>query len=178
MRITRKVAKFLTTQDYTSLEKIEGVLLVEIKRFVGEDGAFSEVVRIKKGKVIWPPEFSFFEVKQVNYSSILPKTVKAWHLHLKQDEIWFVHPEGQIIAGLWDLREKSKTADLKMRLVLGGGKAHLLYIPRGVAHGLSNPYQKSCQMTYLVNNYFTGEDEKRLPYDFGVEKDFWQIKKG
>lgn len=178
MKIIKKAQKILTTQDYTPSLTIEGVLLLEIRRFIGEDGAFSEIVRLKRGRIIQPKELSFFGVKQINHSQVLPKTVKAWHLHLNQDEIWFVHPEGRLIGGLLDLREGSKTKSVKMRLVLGGGKAHLLYIPRGVAHGLSNPYLASVTMTYLVNNYFDGSDEKRLPPTFGVEKDFWKIKKG
>jgi dTDP-4-dehydrorhamnose 3,5-epimerase-like enzyme len=178
MRIVKQAEKLLTNQDYTPSLKIEGVSLLEIKRFIGEDGVFAEVVRVKKGKIIQPEAFSFFEVKQVNYSQVLPKIVKAWHLHLGQDEIWFVHPEGRLIGGLLDLREDSKTKNLKMRVILGGGKAHLLYIPRGVAHGLSNPYLAPASMTYLVNNYFNGSDEKRLPSNFGVEEDFWEIKKG
>lgn len=177
MKIIREAKKLLVTQDYRPQRSIDGVFLVEIKRFVSEDGDFWEVVRIKNGKIIQPKELSFFTVKQINYSQILPGTIKAWHLHFHQDEIWFVPPEGRLIVGLLDLRENSRTRRLTMRLVLGV-RSCLLYIPRGVAHGLANPYLSSVRMTYLVNNYFDGKDEKRLPYDFAVEENFWAVQRG
>lgn len=178
MKIVKKAANILRQQNYEQPPIIEGVKLVELKRFSGDDGAFNEVVRTEEGRVVTPDQLKGFSVLQVNHSLVVPGVVKAWHLHLKQDEVWFVHPEGSLIAGLLDLREESKTKELIMRLNLGRGKASLLYIPAGVAHGLANPYPQEATMTYLVNNHFDGTDEKRLPFDFMVGKDFWEIKKG
>ena len=89
-----------------------------------------------------------------------------------------MHPKGKAIVGLLDLRKGSKTAGQSMRVSAGDGKTFLLYIPRGVAHGLSNPYQEEVSMNYLVNSWFDGSDEKRLPYDFLVGKEFWEVEKG
>lgn len=176
--LTPAVQKVLSVQSYAKKLLIEGVRLVELKRFTGEDGAFLETCRLENGKLVVPEELKGFELKQVNHSVAVPGTVKAWHLHFNQDEVWFIHPEGTLIAGLLDVRDGSKTKDQSMRFSLGNGRANLLYIPRGVAHGLSNPYAKPASMTYLVNNHFDGSDEHRLPPIFGVEPDFWQIKKG
>jgi len=178
LKIIEQVKKISTKQDYSPQEKIKDVKIVEIKRFVGEDGAFNEVVRAEKGKVTSPEEFKGFEIEQINHSVVVPGTVKAWHFHYFQDEIWFIHPEGKLIVGLLDIRKESPTTGKKMRLVLGDGKAYLLFIPRGVAHGLANPYSRPAAMTYLVNNWFDGSDEWRLPWNYQVEDDFWQIKKG
>lgn len=177
-KIIEQAKKISTKQDYSPKRLVEGVEIIEIKRFVGEDGAFNEVVRLKEGKVILPKELKGFEVRQVNYSRVVPQTIKAWHYHQKQDEIWFVHPESKVIVGLLDLREKSSTCRFYTKIALGDGKAHLLYIPRGVAHGLSNPYPWEATMTYLVNNWFDGTDEWRLPYDFIVGRKFWEVEKG
>ena len=166
-------------QDYSPKKFIEGIKLTEVKRFTGEDGSFNEIVRLdQKGSVVVPDELAGFVIRQINHSRVVPGTVKAWHFHYQQDEIWFIHPEAKVIVGLLDLREGSKTKKLSMKLSLGDGRTYLVYIPRGVAHGLSNPYQKEATMTYLVNNWFNGEDEQRLPYDFLVGKEFWEIEKG
>ena len=178
MKLIASVQKKACVQDYSKPKVIEGVKLVEIKRFIGEDGAFSEIVRINRGKVVAPQELAGFEVRQLNHSLVVAGTVKAWHFHHHQDEIWFIHPSSQLIVGLLDIRAQSKTARITMRLALGNGRAHLLFIPRGVAHGLANPYFRSATMTYLVNNWFDGTDEWRLPFDFQVGEEFWRIRKG
>ncbi len=180
MKLTSEAEKVLFRQSYEKTSVVDGVRVVEIKRFTGEDGAFSEIVRIEDGLLVQPQDLVDlrFEVRQVNHGLVVPGTLKAWHLHGEQDEIWFVHPEARVIVGLLDVREGSKTERTAMRLSLGSGKAHLVYIPRGVAHGLANPYPEQATMTYLVNNWFNGEDELRLPVNFGVEPDFWEIRKG
>lgn len=170
--------RLLAVQSYTAPKVIDGVKIVELRRFTAEDGAFAEVVHAEKGVLTKPEELKGFEIKQMNHSLAVPGTVKAWHLHFEQDEIWFVHPEAALILGLLDVRKNSKTAEKTMRLCLGRGKAQLVFIPRGVAHGLSNPFGEPAAMTYLVNNHFNGSDERRLPADFGVRADFWQLAKG
>lgn len=178
MNIISKAKEKTSKQDYSSQEIIEGVRVVELKRFTGEDGSFNELVRLEGGKVVQPEEVKRFEIKQINHSRVVPGTVKAWHWHKDQDEIWFIHPESKVIVGLLDIREESKTSKKFMKLSLGDGRAHLVYIPKGVAHGLSNPYNKDATMTYLVNSHFEMEDELRLPFDFIVGDDFWELEEG
>lgn len=177
VKIAEKYEKMLTKQKYSKEGAIEGVKVVEVKNFVVNDGTFNEVVRIENGKISEPKEFKSFEVKQINHSGIVPGTKKSWHLHREQDEIWFVHPSCMAVVGLLDTRETS-SKDKVMRLTLGGGKTTLVYIPRGVAHGVSNPYHELATMTYFVNNHFSSKDELRLPFGTGVSADFWEIKKG
>jgi dTDP-4-dehydrorhamnose 3,5-epimerase len=116
-------------------------------------------------------------VKQVNYSVLQPGTIKAWHLHKHQEDAWFVPPSGRLLVGLLDARQGQGGAS--MRFVLGDGKAQLLLIPRGVAHGVANPFQAPQPMLYLVNQQFSAErpDEHRLPWDL-LGKDFWAIQPG
>ena len=68
-----------------------------------------------------------------------------------------------------------------MRFVLGAGRARLLYIPRGVAHGCANPYRKLMTILYMVNKIWTSDpktnDEYRIDYrEFG--EGFWEVAKG
>ncbi len=174
--IAKEYQPFISVQDYSPKQKIEGVEVVEIKVFTGEDGDFSELARLTpSGKLEGFPDF---QVRQMSRSKVMPKSVKAWHFHLKQDEIQTVLPEDKLIIGLWDLREKSKTKSMTMRLAFGGGKAHWLYIPKGVAHGYMNPFETPATVLYMMNEQFDikNPDEMRMPWD-AMGKEFWELAK-
>ncbi|HSD98875.1 MAG TPA: dTDP-4-dehydrorhamnose 3,5-epimerase family protein [Patescibacteria group bacterium] len=174
--IAKQYQPFVSTQDYSPKQKIDGVEVVEMKVFTGEDGDFSELARLSPdGKL---EEFPHFHIRQISRSLVMPKSVKAWHFHLKQEEIQTVLPGDKLIVGLWDLREKSPTKGQTMRLALGGGKAHWVRIPQGVAHGYMNPFENPATVIYFVSEQFDikNPDEMRLPWDSLGEK-FWEITK-
>lgn len=159
-------------QDYSKKPLIEGVKIVEIRTMVGEDGDFSELIRLSPtGEV---EGFPGFQLRQVNRSKMMPGAIKAWHLHYKQDEIQTVRPEDHLVVGLWDVREKSPTKGTTMKLVLGGGKTHMVLIPKGVAHGYMNVSSKPATIMYFVTEQFdlANPDENRLPWD--SVKGFWE----
>lgn len=174
--IAKEYQPFMSVQDYSPKPKIEGVEVKEMKVFLGEDGDFSELARLTpNGKMEGFPDF---QIRQVSRSLVLPGSIKAWHFHLKQDEIQSVLPGDKLLVGLWDLREKSPTKGQTMRLALGGGKAHWVFIPKGVAHGYMNPYKKAATAIYFVSEQFdiTNPDEMRMPWD-SMGKDFWEVVK-
>ena len=170
--------KLAEREKYEKKPLIKGVRIIEAKHFVTEDGSFAEIVRLKEGGELEIEGLPSFQLRQINHSEAIPGTTKAWHFHLKQDEIWYVEPRGRLIVGLLDLRKDSDTKGEVMRLILGGGRARLLYIPRGVAHGLANRSQETVGMVYLVNRQFDGTDEWRLPPEIEVGEDFWEIQAG
>lgn len=160
------------TQDYSKKPVIEGVEVREIRNMVGEDGDFSELLRLTdSGEAEGYPGF---KVHQINRSKMLSGAIKAWHLHLKQDEIQTVNPENHLVIGLWDVRKDSPTKGQTMKLVFGGGKAHHVFIPRGVAHGYMNVSKKPATIIYFVSEQFNLDDvdEHRLPWD--SVPDFWE----
>lgn len=174
--IAKEYQAFVFTQNYEKKPQIDGVVVKEIRNMVGEDGDFSEILRMDaKGEV---EGFDGFKVAQVNRSKMLPGNIKAWHLHYKQDEIQTVNPEDHLVIGLWDLREDSKTKGLSVKYVFGGGKAQLVYIPKGVAHGYANVSKKPATVLYFVSEHFSLEnpDENRLPWD-SLGKEFWETPK-
>jgi len=163
-------------QDYSKKKLIKGVKIVDVKKFVGEDGTFEELTRInEQGNM---EEFPDFKIKQINRSKLLPGSIKAWHLHYKQEDVWYVPPEDHMILGMWDLRNDSDTKDVKMKVVLGNGTSKLVYVPRGVAHGVVNISKKSGDIWYFVNGQFnfSDQDERRLKWD-AAGADFWEVKK-
>lgn len=167
----------ISVQDYSRKTTIEGVQLIALNSFVDDGGALAEIVRLDdNGNLAVLPEF---KVRQTTWSQMLPGTIKAFHLHYNQEDVWFVMPYDRLLIGLFDVRETSKTYKQTMRFVLGAGKAQILYLPRGVAHGLANPWTQTANMIYFVNQQFNASDpdEQRLPWDT-LGKDFWEIKKG
>lgn len=159
------------TQSYEPKKVIDGVQFVQMKTFLADEGAFGEVMRFSNGELESIPGF---KIAQINRTRLTTGSIKAWHLHFKQDEIWYVLPSSQLVVGLWDVREKSPTKGQAMRVVLGGGQSTLLFIPKGVAHGSANISGKDVEMFYFVDNQFdaSNPDENRIPYD-ALGKEFW-----
>ncbi|HHY67281.1 MAG TPA: hypothetical protein GX517_08815 [Alicyclobacillus sp.] len=169
--------ELVTTQEYGPKPRIEGVQILDLRWFTDDGGAFTELARLdEQGCLAVLPEF---QVRQVNYSVVLPGAVKAWHLHFNQEDVWFIPPTVRLLVGLLDVRTSSPTYRNTMRFVMGAGKAQVLYIPRGVAHGVANIWAQDAYMMYLVNQQFDPEkpDENRLPWDV-LGDSFWQIQKG
>lgn len=166
------IANNVFVQDYSSKTKIDGVQVIDLPRFTTDEGDFSEIIRLNdQGELEVVPGF---KLQQINRTRIFPGSVKAWHVHKKQDEIWYTSPYNQLFVGLWDLRKGSPTEGKTMRVTIGGGKSHLLYIPKGVAHGNANFSNKETELFYFVTQKFNlnEPDELRLHWD-ACGKEFW-----
>lgn len=159
-------------QRYDSHKTIEGVKIINLINNVGEEGDFSEIIKLNDDFEI--NELPGFKIVQINRTKLFPKSVKAWHLHYGQDEIWYVSPSYNLFVGLWDIRDNSATRNLKMRLILGEGNSQLLFIPHGVAHGSANFSSKPVELLYFVNERFnkTNPDEKRINWNI-LGENFW-----
>jgi dTDP-4-dehydrorhamnose 3,5-epimerase len=175
--ISSSVRVKVSTQGYGKKEFIDGVQVSPINRFAGEDGTFEELCRVTDdGKL---EAFPDFQVKQMSRSKLLPNAIKAWHLHFSQEDVWYVAPEDHMLLGLWDVRDNSETKGKTMRVVLGAGRSQLVYIPRGVAHGVANIAPREGNVIYFVNQHFDvkNPDERRLPWDV-CGADFWIPERG
>jgi len=168
----------VTTQVYGRGAGIDGVEIIDLLIMSDEGGDFCEVTRFTpEGTLVCKPDY---RPAQISYSLMEPGTIKAWHLHLKQDDLWFVMPAGRLVVGLLDVRSDSATYRQHMRLTLGAGRARLLVIPRGVAHGVANLQTHStATLIYFTNTAFDPHDpdEHRLPWDTLGEQ-FWTIQPG
>jgi dTDP-4-dehydrorhamnose 3,5-epimerase len=165
-------------QQYGARPPIDGVHLVDLRRFHDDGGSMTELGRLQEGLHRDLPGFT---VRQVNYSEVEPQATKAFHLHLRQTDVWFVPPASKMLVVLGDVRQGSKTEGTVQRLVLGDGTSKLLRIPPGVAHGVRNLGPARGTIVYFVDVQFDPDparcDEGRLPWDhFGPE--VWDVVKG
>jgi dTDP-4-dehydrorhamnose 3,5-epimerase len=167
----------VTTQSYESRPRIDGVETLDLRVFSDEGGDFCEIARLDTdGTLAGVPGY---RPAQISYSLMEPGTIKAWHLHRWQDDLWFISPGARLLIGLLDVREDSPTYRMVMRFVLGADKAQFLYIPRGVAHGVANFGLRPAAVIYFTNRAFDASDpdEHRLPAGT-VGEDFWTVRAG
>jgi dTDP-4-dehydrorhamnose 3,5-epimerase-like enzyme len=177
-RFTDPAQAAYSVQDYTGTPMIEGVEIVQLRRFNDDGGAMTELGRLDGGL---HKDLPGFQVRQVNYSVVEPSAIKAFHLHKRQTDVWYVPPSDKILLVLADVREGSKTKGLVRRIVLGDCNSRLVRIPPGVAHGCKNlRVALPSTIIYFVDVQFSTDttcDEGRLPWDhFGAG--VWEVERG
>lgn len=177
-KIHDKAKAAFFVQEYGASPRIDGVQIVELKRFNDDGGAITELGRLTAGM---HAQLEGFECKQVNYSEMEPGAVKAFHMHHRQTDVWYVPPCDKLLLVLHDCRAGSKTEGTTMRFVLGDGKDRLVRIPPGVAHGAANIGQRTGRIIYMVDLHFSGTpgecDEGRLPWDY-LGAAIWDVVRG
>jgi len=177
VKLLGELKSFFTFQDYGKKPPIDGVAVHVLSRFADDGGSMTELARFTGGV---PDAFPGFTLAQVNYSTIEPSVVKAFHLHHRQTDIWFVPPEDRVVLVLVDVRAGSPTEKRVTKLMLGDGRSILVRIPPGVAHGCRNVGPMPARIVYLTDVHFSavaGEtDEGRLPWDL-VGADIWEPSK-
>lgn len=173
--IGKEIRPTLSVQSYESRPSIAGVRFLDLRTFSDEVGDFCEVVRLTAdGRIRGLEEY---KPAQISFSLVLPGAIKAWHIHFGQDDLWFVPPSDRMLIGLHDLRQGSSSYQMTMRFVLGAGRARMLVIPRGVAHGLANRTSMPATVFYFANRQFDADnpDERRIPFDH-LGAAFWEMK--
>ena len=173
--IDDKYTKLISKQNYSKKEIIDGVMIKELPTFNDDGGSFCEIFKIQDN---FKPFEIDINIKQCSWAVVEPKVVKAFHIHKKQFDLWFVPYTEKILVGLYDLRYDSPTFEKQMRFVLGSGKSQLLFIPREVAHGYANLTNQRQNLFYFTSEYFELEnnDEYRMSWDY-LGTDFWDLKK-
>ena len=177
MKLVSDLKSLFTFQDYGKKPAIDGVVVHALRRLVDDGGSMTELMRVTGGE---PAVFPGFNMAQINYSTLEPKVLKAFHLHNRQTDIWFVPPEDRVVLVLVDVRAGSPTEKTVTKLTLGDGQSLLVRIPPGVAHGCRNVGDKPARIVYMTDVHFSAEpgetDEGRLPWDL-VGAEIWEPSK-
>jgi dTDP-4-dehydrorhamnose 3,5-epimerase len=178
MEVTPDAKRAFHVQTYSAAPAIDGVRVVELTRHADDGGSMTELARLTDGRAAG---LDGFTVRQVNYSEMAPGAIKAFHLHARQTDVWYVPPSDRMLVVLLDVRKGSRTEGARQRVMLGHGASRLLLIPPGVAHGVRNLGEATGRLVYLVDLEFSTEpaacDEGRLPWDF-AGADVWETTRG
>lgn len=136
---------------------IEGVVLRDLVTHADERGFFREIIRVTD-------DFFASGFGQWSHSLMHAGVAKAWHIHKKQTDWWYV-PSGVLKVALHDMRPESPTHRQTMDFLMGDNQpARVVMIPPGVAHGckcLSGP----ASLFYITSNVYDPKDEGRIPHD-------------
>jgi dTDP-4-dehydrorhamnose 3,5-epimerase len=177
VKLSPDLRSLFTFQDYGKKPAIEGVVVQALRRFVEDGGSMTELARVTGGE---PAAFAGFTLAQLNYSTLEPKVLKAFHLHHRQTDVWFVPPEDRVVLVLVDVRAGSPTEKTVTKMMLGDGQSLLVRIPPGVAHGCRNLGDKTARIVYMTDVHFSADpaatDEGRLPWDM-VGAEIWEPSK-
>ncbi len=178
MEFTPEAKRAFQIQAYGPAPSFAGVQIVELKRHHCDGGSMTDLARLVDGR---PEALAGFTLRQINYSELEPDAIKAFHLHLRQADVWYVPPSDRVLVVLVDVREASPTTGTKMRLMLGSGASRLLRIPPGVAHGAKNLGTATGRIIYFTDVHFSPEpgscDEGRLPWDYAGAA-IWDATRG
>ena len=154
MEISGDAKRAFQLQAYGPAPTIEGVAIVPLDRHADDGGSLTELARLTDGRA---EVLAGFTVRQVNYSEVGPGSIKAFHLHTRQTDVWYVPPSDRMLVVLLDVRQGSRTEGTRMRLVLGDGASRLLRIPPGVAHGVRNMAATTGRVIYFTDLQFSAE---------------------
>ena len=135
---------------------IDGVLLLPLTAHPDVRGSFTEVYRSS-----WIPDGK--EFPQSNLSLSHANVLRGLHFHRRQADYWCVL-SGIAFIGLFDMRAGSPTEGRPAGVRVDADEQRFgFYIPPGVAHGFYA--ETEAALLYLVDEYFTGEDEFGIAWD-------------
>lgn len=156
---------------------IDGVKIKELKVWKDkpdlkqnvEPGIFMEVLR--------DDDKLLKQFGQSNFTIAYSGTIKAFHWHKYQDDLWFL-ATGKAAIVLYDQRENSPTKG-ETQVIYGGKDDYkLVLIPVGVVHGYKVLSSDPCLLFYHVTKAYNAKnpDEERIdPFDKTINFDWSSI---
>lgn len=158
--------------------KLDGVLIKELKVWKDkpdlkqdvEPGIFMEVLR--------DDDEMLKKFGQSNFTIAAKNTIKAFHWHKGQDDLWFL-ATGRSAIVLYDKRDDSPTEG-QTEVIYGGTDDYkLILIPVGIVHGYKVLSEEPCLLFYHVTKAYNPEnpDEERIdPFDKEINFDWDSLK--
>ena len=107
--------------------------------------------------------------------SIAPQgTIKAFHHHKYQDDLWFI-ASGKAKIVLYDTRKDSPTFKESQVIEAGENDYKVVLIPIGVAHGYKVLSKEPVILFYHTTKSYDAKnpDEERLAWDY-LGKEIWE----
>jgi dTDP-4-dehydrorhamnose 3,5-epimerase len=163
------IGKVILSRD--SRDLIDGVVVQPFALWPDDRGYFLEVARIRQGLAAGFPA----ESTQVSAALSYPGTIKAFHFHRHQTDLW-VPVAGVLQVALVDLRKKSPTYGARNTLYVGALRPWQILVPPGIGHGYKVIGTEPAVLVYVTNRVYDPQDEGRIPYDDpGIQYD-WETQ--
>jgi len=148
------------------MKMIKGVKIKKLKVY---QDILDQKDKIKPGflmEVLRNDEGLLKKFGQTTFTVAYQGTIKAFHWHKKQDDLWFV-ATGQAWVVLHDLRENSPTKGETQVIMAGKDDYKLILIPQGVAHGYKVLSKEPVLLLYHTTEPYNikSPDEERLAPD-------------
>jgi dTDP-4-dehydrorhamnose 3,5-epimerase len=158
-------------QNPASPDLIDGIRINPVAVWPDDRGYFLEVIRMQQGLAAhFPPETT-----QVSAALSYPGTIKAFHFHKFQTDLW-VPAAGMLQVTLVDLRPESKTFGAKNTIYVGTLRPWQILIPPGVGHGYKVIGESPAMLVYVTNRIYNPADEGRIAYnDPSIQYD-WELQ--
>lgn len=115
---------------------------------------------------------------QTTFTVAHEDTIKAFHCHKEQDDLWFV-ATGKAAVVLFDRREDSPTYGTTQVFTAGADDYKLVLIPAGVVHGYKVVSKDSVLLFYHTTRAYDpgNPDEERIPWnDPSIDFDWNSIR--
>jgi len=131
---------------------------IEVGEKINKPGFLMEVLRTDEGLL---KKFG-----QTTFTKAYSGTIKAFHMHKHQDDLWFV-ASGKAKIVLCDMRKKSRTYKKVQEIISGENEYKLVLIPSGVAHGYQVISKGPVLLFYHTTKPYNknNPDEIRFPYN-------------
>jgi dTDP-4-dehydrorhamnose 3,5-epimerase len=157
-RCQKGIGSLIQKPDHPEL--ISGVIVEPHSIWPDDRGYFMEVLRFGTGLAAEFPA----ESTQVSAALSYPGTIKAFHFHQHQTDLWSP-VTGMLQVALVDLRNSSPTFGMRNTLYIGALRPWQLAIPPGIAHGYKVIGTEPALLVYVTNRFYDPADEGRIPYD-------------
>lgn len=154
-----------------SADLIHGVRVHPFDLWPDDRGYFLEVVRMAQGLAADFPR----ETTQVSAALSYPGTIKAFHFHRHQTDLW-VPSAGMFQVALVDLRPGSDTFGRKNTFYAGVLRPWQILIPPGVGHGYKVIGEIPGMLVYVTNQLYNPRDEGRIPYNDPAIQYDWELQ--
>lgn len=155
-----RIKQHTVIHDNVGAEKgqIAGVVVKRLVSWPDDRGHFTEIFRhdedVARG----------FQVRQTSLTMTRPGTIKAFHYHHEQSDI-FCPVAGHARVTLVDFRTESPTFGFANSIFCGHLYLKAVLIPKGIAHGYEVLGSEDMTMVYYTDQHWNQKDEFRARHD-------------
>ena len=136
---------------------LKGIVIKHLKGNCDERGSFTEIMRED-----WKDLLGVDRQVQANFATTYPRTIRAWHRHVKSQTDYFVVLKGALKICAYD--EETKELD---EIISTDKDLQIVKIPGNYWHGYKTIGNKTASLVYFVTKLYQYQnpDEERKPWN-------------